>query len=114
MIKLVNLLKETRKEQIEEFNAKKALATGALALGLTASPNLAKSQDKVPTPIVQQDTSGTVKVTYTHPNEGTARMMANQKARDFLKGKTGDIVKTQVFELKDGRYECEITIKLEK
>jgi len=49
MIKLANIVKEIREEEINEFNAKKALATGALALGLAGSPNLAKAQDKAPT-----------------------------------------------------------------
>jgi hypothetical protein len=44
MVKLVDILKEVRQEQVEELNAKKALATGALALGLAGSPNTAKAQ----------------------------------------------------------------------
>ena len=60
MVKLIDIVKEIREEEVNEFNAKKALATGALALGLAGSPNLAKAQDKAPTPITQQDTAKTV------------------------------------------------------
>jgi len=45
MVKLTDILKEAHQEQIEELNAKKALATGALALGLAGSPNIAKAQN---------------------------------------------------------------------
>jgi hypothetical protein len=45
MIKLINIVEEIRKEELDEFNAKKALATGALALGLAGSPNVAKAQN---------------------------------------------------------------------
>lgn len=114
MVKLIDILKEVRQEELDEFNAKKALATGALALGLAGSPNMAKAQDKVPTTIAQQDTSSEVKIKYAHKNENTARMIANEKARDFLKNKVGEVSKSQTFELPDGRYECEITIKLKK
>ena len=114
MVKLIDIVEEIRKEELDEFNAKKALATGALALGLAGSPNLAKAQDKVPAPTTQQDTSNTTVIKYAHPNENTARTVANMKAREFLKDKTGEIVKTQMFQLQDGRYECEITVKLNK
>jgi hypothetical protein len=49
MVKLIDIIKEIREEEVNEFNAKKALATGALALGLAGSPNMAKAQDKAPT-----------------------------------------------------------------
>lgn len=45
MVKLIDILNEVRQEQVEELNAKKALATGALALGLAGSPNIAKAQN---------------------------------------------------------------------
>ena len=64
MVKLIDILKEVRQEELDEFNAKKALATGALALGLAGSPNMAKAQDKVPTPTTQQqDTAKTATAT---------------------------------------------------
>lgn len=45
MVKLIDILKEVRQEELDEFNAKKALATGALALGLASSPNTADAQN---------------------------------------------------------------------
>jgi hypothetical protein len=45
MVKLIDILKEVRQEELDEFNAKKALATGALALGLAGTPNTAKAQN---------------------------------------------------------------------
>ena len=120
MVKLIDILKETRQEQIKEFNAKKAIATGALALGLAGSPNMAKAQDKVPTSTTQQqDTAKTATATYTHPNENTARSQATVKARAALAiklGKPEGEISTSVLDIKmykeNGKYECTVTVKL--
>lgn len=121
MVKLIDILIEVRKEELDEFNAKKALATGALALGLAGSPNMAKAQDKAPTPTTQQqDTSKTATATYTHPNENTARSQATVKARAALAIKLGkpegeistSVLDTKMYKLADGKYECEVTVKL--
>lgn len=45
MVKLIDIVEEIRKEELDELNAKKALATGALALGLAGSPTTAKAQN---------------------------------------------------------------------
>jgi hypothetical protein len=45
MVKLIDIVEEIRKDELDEFNAKKALATGALALGLASSPNMANAQN---------------------------------------------------------------------
>lgn len=46
MVKLKDIVNEIREEEeVNELNAKKALATGALALGLAGSPNTAKAQN---------------------------------------------------------------------
>jgi hypothetical protein len=45
MVKLRDIVNEIREEEMNELNAKKALATGALALGLAGSPNVAKAQN---------------------------------------------------------------------
>ena len=45
MIKLIDIVNEVRKEELDELNAKKALATGALALGLAGTPSTAKAQN---------------------------------------------------------------------
>lgn len=120
MVKLIDILKEVRQEELDEFNAKKALATGALALGLAGSPNMAKAQDKVPTPTTQQqDTAKTATATYTHPNENTARSQATVKARAALATKLGkpegsisaSVVDTKMYEV-NGKYECTVTVKL--
>ena len=120
MVKLIDIVKEIREEEVNEFNAKKALATGALALGLAGSPNLAKAQDKAPTPITQQDTAKTATASYVHPNENTARSQAAVKARAALATKLGkpegqisaSVVSSKLYSLADGRYECEVTVKL--
>ena len=123
MIKLTDIVKEIHSgEELNEFNAKKAIATGALALGLAGSPNMAKAQDKVPTPTTQQDTAKTATATYTHPNENTARSQAAVKARAALAVKLGkpegeisaSIVSSKMYKLTDGRYECEATVKLDR
>ena len=120
MVKLIDILKEVRKEELDEFNAKKALATGALALGLAGSPNMAKAQDKAPTLTTQQqDTSKTATATYTHPNENTARSQATVKARAALAIKLGkpegeistSVLNTKMYEV-NGKYECTVTVKL--
>jgi hypothetical protein len=51
MVKLIDIVKEIREEEVNELNLKKAIATSALALGLAGSPNLAQAQaqDKAPT-----------------------------------------------------------------
>ena len=121
MIKLINIVEEIRKEELDEFNAKKALATGALALGLAGSPNMAKAQDKIPTPTTQQkDTATTATATYTHKNENTARSQAAVKARAALAIKIGkpegeinaSIVDSKMYAMPDGRYECTVTVEL--
>jgi len=120
MVKLIDIVKEIREEEVNEFNAKKALATGALALGLAGSPNLAKGQDKTPTPTTQQDTAKTATASYVHPNENTARSQAAVKARAALATKLGkpegqisaSVVSSKLYSLADGRYECEVTVKL--
>jgi hypothetical protein len=120
MVKLIDIVKEIREEELNEFNAKKVLATGALALGLAGSPNLAKGQDKIPTPTTQQDTAKTATASYTHPNENTARSQAAVKARAALAVKLGkpegeisaSIVSSKMYKLTDGRYECEATVEL--
>jgi len=112
---------DTGLEDLGENNFKKAIATGALALGLAGSPNTAKAQDKVPTPTTQQqDTTKTATATYTHPNENTARSQATVKARAALAMKLGkpegsistSVVDTKMYQLKDGKYECTVTIQL--
>ena len=46
MIKLKDIVNEIHEgEELDEFNAKKALATGALALGLAGTPSAAKAQN---------------------------------------------------------------------
>jgi hypothetical protein len=121
MIKLINIVEEIRKEELDEFNAKKALATGALALGLAGSPNIAKAQDKIPTPTTQQkDTATTATATYIHPNQNTARSYATIKAKAALATKiskpegeiSASIVDSKMYQLKDGRYECVVTVEL--
>jgi len=121
MVKLTEILNEIRKEELDELNAKKALATGALALGLAGSPNMAKAQDKIPTPTTQQkDTATTVTATYTHPNQNTARSYATIKAKAALATKinkpegeiSASIVDSKMYQLKDGRYECVVTVEL--
>lgn len=120
MVKLIDIIKEIRKEELDEFNAKKALATGALALGLAGSPNIAKAQDKVPTSTTQQqDTAKTATATYTHPNENTARNYATTKARAALAVKLGkpegeistSVLSTKMYEV-NGKYECTVTVEL--
>jgi hypothetical protein len=119
MVKLIDILKEVRQEELDEFNAKKALATGALALGLAGSPNMAKAQDREPTPITQQqDTTKTASATYTHPNENTARSQATVKARAALATKLGkpegeisaSVVDIKMYQV-NGKYECTVTVK---
>ncbi len=121
MVKLIDILKEVRQEELDEFNAKKAIATGALALGLAGSPNIAKAQDKVPTPTTQQqDTAKTATASYIHPNESTARSQAILKARAALAVKLGkpegeisaSVVSSKLYRLADGRSEYEVTVKL--
>jgi hypothetical protein len=121
MIKLINILEEIHKEELNEFNAKKALATGALALGLAGSPSIAKAQDKVPTPTTQQqDTAKTATATYAHPNQNTARSYATIKAKAALATKLGkpegeisaSVVNSKMYQLEDGRYECTVTVEL--
>ncbi len=121
MVKLIDILKEVRQEELDEFNAKKAIATGALALGLAGSPNIAKAQDREPTPTTQQqDTAKTATATYTHPNENTARSQAILKARTALAVKLGkpegeisaSVVSSKLYRLADGRYQYEATVKL--
>ena len=107
-------------DELDENNFKKAIATGALALGLAGSPNTAKAQDKVPTPTTQQqDTAKTATATYTHPNENTARNYATTKAKAALAIKLGkpegsisaSVVDTKMYEV-NGKYECTVTVKL--
>ena len=121
MVKLIDIVEEIRKEELDEFNAKKALATGALALGLAGSPNTVKAQDKVSTPTTQQqDTLKTATASYAHKNENTARSQAAVKARAALAIKTGkpegeinaSVVDTKMYTLPDGRYECRVTVEL--
>lgn len=120
MVKLIDIVNEVQQGELQEFNAKKALATGALALGLAGSPNLVKAQDKAPTPITQQDTAKTATASYVHPNENTARSQAAVKARAALATKLGkpegeisaSVVSSKLYSLADGRYECEVTVKL--
>jgi hypothetical protein len=121
MVKLIDILKEVRQEELDEFNAKKAIATGALALGLAGSPNIAKAQDREPTPTTQQqDTAKTATATYIHPNENTARSQAILKARTALAVKLGkpegeisaSVVSSKLYRLADGRYQYEATVKL--
>ena len=45
MIKLKDIVNEVREEELDELSAKKALATGALALGLAGTPSTAKAQN---------------------------------------------------------------------
>ena len=46
MLKLRDIVNEVHQgEELDELNAKKALATGALALGLAGTPNAAKAQN---------------------------------------------------------------------
>lgn len=45
MIKLIDIVNEVREEELDELSAKKALATGALALGLAGTPSTAKAQN---------------------------------------------------------------------
>ena len=120
MVKLIDIVKEIREEEVNEFNAKRALATGALALGLAGSPNLAKGQDKTSTPITQQDTARTATASYIHPNENTARSQAITKARAALAAKLGkpegeisaSVISSKLFRLADGRYESQATVEL--
>jgi hypothetical protein len=121
MMKLADILNEVREEEVNELNAKKALAAGALALGLAGSPNMAKAQDRVPASTTQQqDTAKTATATYVHPNENTARSQATVKARAALAMKIGkpegeistSVVNTKMYSLKDGRYECTVTVEL--
>lgn len=121
MVKLIDIIKEIREEEVKEFNAKKALATGALALGLAGSPNIAKAQDKIPASTTQQqDTAKTATATYAHPNQNTARSYATIKAKAALATKIGkpegeistSIVDSKMYQLKDGRYECTVTVEL--
>jgi hypothetical protein len=109
-------------KHIDEISAKKAIATGALALGLLGTPSLTQAQntikDKANT--VQQDTTNTATATYTHPRENTARSQAAVKARAVLATKIGkpegeistSIVSSKMYQLPDGRYECIVTVKL--
>jgi len=109
-------------KHIDEISAKKAIATGALALGLLGTPSLTQAQntikDKAST--VQQDTTNTATATYAHPNENTARSYAATKARAALATKIGkpegeistSIVSSKMYQLSDGRYECTVTVKL--
>jgi hypothetical protein len=109
-------------KHIDEISAKKAIATGALALGLLGTPSLTQAQntikDKAST--VQQDTTNTATATYAHPNENTARSYAAVKARAALATKIGkpegeistSIVSSKMYQLSDGRYECTVTVKL--
>jgi hypothetical protein len=120
MVKLIDIVKEIREEEVNEFNAKKALATGALALGLAGSPNLVKGQDKIPTPTTQQDTAKTATASYTHPNENTARSQAILKAKVALATKLGkpegeisaSVIGSKMYRLADGRYQAEATVEL--
>jgi hypothetical protein len=97
---------------------KKIIGTAALAAGLAGAPNIAKAQDKAPT--TQQDTAKTATATYTHPNQNTARSYATVKARTALATKIGKpegeistyIVDSKMYQLKDGRYECIVTVAL--
>jgi hypothetical protein len=109
-------------KHIDEISAKKAIATGALALGLLGTPSLTQAQntikDKANT--VQQDTTNTATATYAHPRENTARSYAAVKARAALATKIGkpegeisaSIVSSKMYQLPDGRYECTVTVKL--
>ena len=109
-------------KHIDEISAKKAIATGALALGLLGTPSLTQAQntikDKAST--VQQDTTNTATATYAHPKENTARSYAATKARAALATKIGkpegeistSIVSSKMYQLPDGRYECTVTVKL--
>lgn len=45
MIKLKDIVNEIHEEEVNELNAKKAIATGALALGLAGTPSAAKAQN---------------------------------------------------------------------
>ena len=109
-------------KHIDEISAKKAIATGALALGLLGTPSLTQAQntikDKANT--VQQDTTNTATATYAHPNENTARSYAATKARAALATKIGklegeistSIVSSKMYQLPGGKYECTVTVKL--
>ena len=109
-------------KHIDEISAKKAIATGALALGLLGTPSLTQAQntikDKANT--VQQDTTNTATATYAHPNENTARSQAAVKARVALATKIGkpegeisaSIVSSKMYQLPGGKYECTVTVKL--
>jgi hypothetical protein len=120
MIKLADIVKEVREEEVNELNVKKALATGALALGLAGSPDIAKAQDKAPAPTTQQDTAKTATASYTHPNENTARSQAILKAKVALATKLGkpegeisaSVIGSKMYRLTDGRYQAEATVEL--
>jgi hypothetical protein len=108
----------TRLEDLDEINMKKIIGTAALAAGLAGAPNIAKAQDKIPT--TQQDTAKTATATYTHPNQNTARSYATIKAKAALATKIGKpegeistyIVDSKMYQLKDGKYECIVTVAL--
>ena len=109
---------DTGLEDLDEINMKKIIGTAALAAGLAGAPNIAKAQDKAPT--TQQDTAKTATATYIHPNQNTARSYATTKARAALATKIGKpegeistyIVDSKMYQLKDGRYECIVTVAL--
>ena len=109
---------DTGLEDLDEISMKKIIGTAALAAGLAGSPNVAKAQDKSPT--TQQDTAKTATATYTHPNENTARNQATVKARAALAIKIGkpegeisaSVTDSKMYQLKDGKYECTVTVKL--
>jgi hypothetical protein len=109
---------DTGLEDLDEINMKKIIGTAALAAGLAGSSNSAKAQDKAPT--TQQDTTKTATATYTHPNQNTARSYATIKAKAALATKIGkpegeisaSIVDSKMYQLKDGRYECIVTVAL--
>jgi hypothetical protein len=109
---------DTGLEDLDEINMKKIIGTAALAAGLAGAPNIAKAQDKAPT--TQQDTAKTATATYIHPNQNTARSYATVKARAALATKIGKpegeistyIVDSKMYQLKDGRYECIVTVAL--
>ena len=109
---------DTGLEDLDEVSMKKIIGTAALAAGLAGAPNIAKAQDKAPT--TQQDTAKTATATYAHPNENTARNQATVKARAALAIKlskpegeiSASVTDSKMYQLKDGRYECTVTVKL--
>jgi hypothetical protein len=113
-------LDEVKQPIKEAMTMKQAIAAAAMLLGTAGAPNMAQAQDKTQTTTTQQDTAKTATATYTHPNQNTARSYATIKAKAALATKIGKpegeistyIVDSKMYQLKDGRYECIVTVAL--